>query len=139
MTKYCTESTYGTVDNKTVLELSDDAAHAKWGSSWRMPTKEEIDELKNTSYTTWTWTTKNGVIGYNVVSKTNGNSIFLPAAGSRNGSGLSNAGSYGRYWSSSLAASDSGYAYDLSFRSGYVGRIDYGRSSGHTVRPVLRE
>ena len=53
MTKYCTNSEYGIVDNKTTLELSDDAAHVNWGGSWRMPTKAEQDELNNC---TWTWT-----------------------------------------------------------------------------------
>ena len=46
-TKYCTNSSYGTVDNKTTLDLSDDAARANWGGSWRMPTKAEQDELRN--------------------------------------------------------------------------------------------
>ena len=139
MTKYCTSSYYGTVDNKTTLELTDDAAYVNWGSSWRMPTKEEIDELQNTSYTTWTFTTKNGVKGYNVVSKTNGNSIFLPAAGYRDDSGLNVAGSYGQYWCSSLYTSNPNIAYELYFYSDIV--IDNGnfRGYGLTVRPVLRE
>ena len=78
MTKYCTNSEYGIVDNKTTLELSDDAARVNWGGSWRMPTKAEQDELRNTDNCTWEWTTQNGVNGYKVTSKKNGNSIFLP-------------------------------------------------------------
>ena len=96
-TKYCTDSYYGTVDNKTTLDLSDDAARANWGGSWRMPTTEEQQELINNC--TWTWTTQNGVNGYKVTSKSNGNSIFLPAAGCRDDSSLNDAGSYGDYWS----------------------------------------
>ena len=80
MTKYCTSSSFGTVDNKTTLEPGDDVAHVKWGGSWRMPTKAEQDELRNNC--TWTWTTLNGVDGYRVTGP-NGNSIFLPAAGFR--------------------------------------------------------
>lgn len=38
-------SSYGTVDNKTVLDLVDDAAQANWGNNWVMPTDEEIREL----------------------------------------------------------------------------------------------
>ena len=83
MTKYCTDSSYGTVDNKTVLEPEDDVAHVKWGDSWRMPTIKEINELLNTNNCSWTWTTQNGVNGYVVTSKANGNTIFLPAAGYR--------------------------------------------------------
>ena len=75
MTKYCIDSSYGTVDNKTVLDLEDDVAHVKWGGSWRMPTRAEQEELRNNC--TWTWTTQNAVNGYKVTSKTNGNSIFL--------------------------------------------------------------
>ena len=134
-TKYCTDSYYGTVDNKTQLELSDDAARANWGGSWRMPTKAEQDELRNNC--TWTWTTQNGVNGYTVTSKSNGNSIFLPAAGCRGGSSLSNAGSFGYYWSSSLHT-DPYFALGVYFYSDYVGRYYNNRFYGFSVRPVCQ-
>ena len=136
LTKYRIDSDYGTVDNKTVLDLADDAAHANWGGAWRMPTLGEQKELVNNC--TWTWTTQNGVNGYLVTSKTNGNSIFLPAAGSRGDSDLYNAGSYGIFWSSSLYPYDSFNAYDLGFSSSGVdwGIYDY-RLYGTSVRPVL--
>ena len=134
MTKYCTQSSYGTVDNKTTLELSDDAARANWGGKWRMPTKAEQDELRNNC--TWTWTTQSGVNGYKVTSKTNGNSIFLPAAGSRYGTSVGDVGSFGYYWSSSLYESSPGSAYYLYFNSGSVDWYYYYRYDGHTVRAV---
>ena len=137
--KYCTDSYYGTVDNKTTLDLSDDAAYVNWGSSWRMPTRAELDELRNTSYTTWIWTTQNGVKGYKVTSKTNGNSIFLPAAGCRLSSGLYDAGSGGLYWSSSLDMSRSNDVYLLYFGSDDVGSGCNYRLYGQSVRPVLAE
>ena len=118
LTKYNNSSSYGTVDNKTKLELSDDAARANWGGSWRMPTRAEQGELRENC--TWTWTTQNGVNGYKVTSKKNGNSIFLPAAGYRDVSSLSNAGSYGDYWSSSLFSGSPSRAYDLDFYSDIV-------------------
>ena len=136
MTKYCTDSEYGIVDNKTTLELSDDAAHVNWGGSWRMPTKAEQDELRDTNNCTWTWTTQNGVNGYKVTSKKNGNSIFLPVAGSRNYSNLNYAGSYGYYCSSSLNTSYSSIAYYLYFYSSNVYWYGYSRYYGHSVRPV---
>ncbi|MBP3353720.1 MAG: hypothetical protein J6L02_03610 [Bacteroidales bacterium] len=137
MTKYCIDSEYGTVDNKTTLELSDDAAHVNWGGSWRMPTKAEQDELRNTDNCIWTWTTQNGVNGYKVTSNKNGNSIFLPAAGCRDSSDLYYAGSYGYYWSSSLNPSDSYYAYYVYFVSGSVyWSYYYGRCYGLSVRAV---
>ncbi len=139
LTKYNTSSNYGTVDNKTILDLSDDAARANWGGTWRMPTYNEWDELKNNC--TWEWTTQNGVNGYKVTSKTNGNSIFLPEAGYRNGTSVYNVGSYGRYWSSSLYESRpyTYRAYYLYFSSGnvYWGYSD--RYNGHTVRAVFSE
>ena len=139
LTKYCTSSSVGTVDNKTTLDLSDDAAYVNWGGDWRMPTIEEQDELGNTNYTTWTWTTLNGVKGYKVTSKTNGNSIFLPAACHRYDSGSYDAGSGGSYWGSSLRTFDSRYAFALYFGSSDVGSSYYYRSCGLSVRPVLAD
>ena len=132
MTKYCTDSSYGTVDNKTVLDLEDDVAHVNWGGSWRMPTRAEQDELRENC--AWIWTTLNGVNGYKVISKTNGNSIFLPAAGCREGAGGGYRGSGGFYWSSSLYSSYSYNAYCLysGYYDGSYGRRFYGLS----VRPV---
>lgn len=134
MTKYCTSSSYGTVDNKTVLDPQDDVAHVKWGGSWRMPTLEEQKELLNSC--TWTWTTQNGVNGYEVTGP-NGNSIFLPAAGYRYGTVLSLSGSYGGFWSSSLDESYCNIAYYLYFDSGGRDWSGYYRFFGHSVRPVL--
>ena len=121
-------------DNKTTLEAADDAATRKLGSLWRMPTKEEIRELLD--HCTWNWTTQDGKNGYEVKSKTNGNSIFLPAAGYRGGSALYYAGSGGDYWSSSLCAVYSGLARYLGFDSGGRGWYDNGRYYGFSVRPV---
>ena len=75
LTKYCISSSYGTVDNKTVLDIEDDAAYVNWGEGWCMPTCEEVQGLKNTC--TWTWTTQGGKDGYRVTGR-NGNSVFLP-------------------------------------------------------------
>ncbi len=137
MTKYCTYSDYGTVDNKTTLELSDDAAHVNWGGSWRMPTLAEQEELMDTNNCTWRWTTQNGVKGYKVTSKKNGNSIFLPAAGYRYDSNFYGAGNDGGYWSSSLYTYYSYYAYYLSVDSNGAGlNYNVGRLCGRSVRPV---
>ena len=123
-------------DNKTVLEMSDDAARQNWGGSWRMPTDAEWNELRGKC--TWTWTSQGGHNGYKVTSRSNGNSIFLPAAGYRGGTYLSKEGSNGYYWSSSLSEGDPGYAWDLDFYSGFVSSYDRDRYYGHTVRPVCR-
>ena len=135
MTKYCFDSDYGTVDNKTVLDLEDDAARANWGGSWRMPTYEEIKELFEKC--TWEWTTLNGVNGRKVTGP-NGNSIFLPAAGCRYGSSLSYAGSYGYYWSSSLSTDNPLNGWYLSFYSSYFYMNYSSRYYGQSVRAVCQ-
>ena len=132
--KYCTSSSYGTVDNKTVLEATDDAATVNWGGAWRMPTDAEWTELREKC--TWTWTTQNGVKGYKVTRRSNGNSIFLPAAGYRYGSSLYDAGSRGDYWSNSLSTGIPSYAYSLSLTSSYVTWLSNDRYIGRSVRPV---
>ena len=127
-------------DGKTTLEAADDAATAKLGSPWRMPTDDEIKELLDNC--TWTWTTQDGKNGYEVKSKKNGNTIFLPAAGYRHDSELSDAGSWGAYRSASLGAAStasSNYARYLSLDSsehdwGYIDRF-----CGYTVRPVYAD
>ena len=132
-TKYCTSSSYGTVDNKTTLYSEDDVAYVKWGGTWRMPTKAEQDELRNNC--TWTWTTQNGVEGYKVTGP-NGNSIFLPAAGYRYVTEVYYRGSNCYYWSSSLFSDNGLNAYCLGFDSGYHGWDCSGRHGGLSVRPV---
>lgn len=95
------------MDNKTILDVEDDAAHANWGDEWRIPTMEEQEELLNECV--WKWTTLNGVNGYNITGP-NGNSIFLPAAGIMIGSTLGNAGEQGYYWANSCLTSFPSYA-----------------------------
>ena len=110
-----------------------DAARANWGSTWRMPTKTEMEELVNNC--TWTWTTQNGVNGYRVTGP-NGNSIFLPATGECQGSSPNYVGVVGYYWSSTPSENFIDFAYYLFFGSGspYVGW--YYLYYGYTVRPV---
>ena len=134
LTKYNYNSSLGFVDNKTQLELSDDAARANWGGKWRMPTDAELTELREQC--TWTWTTENGINGYKVTSRINGKSIFLPAAGNRTGPLLGSVGD-GYYWSSSISTEGSPVgAYYLYFLSGSVNRYDGSRDYGQSVRPV---
>lgn len=124
----------GYIDGSGNLAPSHDAARANWGSSWRMPTKEEQQELIGNC--TWTWTTQNGKNGYKVTGP-NGNHIFLPAAGYREFSSLYDAGEYGYYWSSTPYPYDYyNRAYNLYFHDHYE-LVDGGnRCYGRTVRPV---
>lgn len=111
-----------------------DVARKKWGSSWRLPTEAEFQELLDEC--NWQWTAQGGKEGYKVTGP-NGNSIFLPAAGYRDGSSLYDAGEYGYYWSSAFLESDDRSAFGLYFNSSC--RSVYGgyRDDGRSVRPVL--
>lgn len=99
-----------------------------------VPSIEQMRELKDKCE--WEWTTKNEVKGYTVTSKTNGNSIFLPAAGFRYNSNIYDEDNHGYYWSSSLNTRYSSYAYYLSFYSGYVDCFFYYCKYGRSVRPI---
>ncbi len=140
MTRYNHLSANGTVDNKTSLgdyDYTDDAARQALGGSWRMPTADEWQELIDNC--TWTWTTQNGVNG-RVVTGPNGNSIFLPAAGTRTEGNLSDAGVWGNYWTSSLHAANSSYAEKVNFRSNAAQSTSRGsRYYGRSIRPVTDE
>ncbi len=137
LTKYCNDSYYGYngfTDNLTMLQPSDDAATANWGGGARTPTEAEWDELIR--HTTSQWTTRNGVNGM-LLTSSNGNSLFLPAAGYRWGSSLRRAGSDGFYWSSSLYTDLPTRPWDFYFRSGSQGvYYDGTRGHGFTVRAV---
>ena len=116
---------------------SRDAARVSWGGSWRMPTEAECQELIENC--TWTMTTQNGHKGYKVTSKKNGQSIFLPAAGFRDGGELYHGGEGGFYWSSTPDESNAGLAYTLYFDEdgGFV--LWLYRYNGRSVRPVLED
>ena len=135
LTKYCTDSVYGLdgfVDDLTLLETADDAATAHWGAGWRMPTIDEWEELFLN--TTGSWTVQNGVQGW-LFTASNGNTLFLPAAGYLWGT-VFNA-ELGLYWSSSVNQDFPNRAWCLHFNSDSAhlcGSSD--RNRGQTVRPV---
>ncbi len=123
------------IGNKSMGDIGGDsrydAATVNWGRGWRLPTWKEFGELKDNC--TWTWTTRNGVNGYEVKSKKNGNSIFLPAAGYCYGGTPYYQGSRSEYWSSTPYSS---YAYSLLFDSSGPIISWSPRYYGLSVRPV---
>lgn len=137
LTKYNTDSAFGTVDGKSVLEPSDDIAAVSYGGNWRMPTDAEWKELKDNC--SWTWTTLDGVKGYSLKSRIPGfesAEIFLPAAGYRYDNTTYAAGSEGGYWSSSLYKGITSYAWAMNFGADMVMRYYISRCYGHSVRAV---
>ena len=132
--KYVTDSLRGRVDNKMKLDFSDDAARYNWGGSWRMPTLNELNELREKCK--WLWTTKGGHNGY-LVTGPSGKSIFLPAAGGWDEDSFSYEGTLGAFWTASLNLSYSDHAYVFAFNCVIREALDNGdRFSGASVRPV---
>ena len=135
LTKYCNNSDYGYngfVDNKAELDPEDDAAYVNWGSSWRMPTAEQQQELYEKCSSVWT--RQNGMYG-RLFTGPNGNTLFLPLAGYRLFESLLYAGSRGHYYSRTLYSSNPDEAYFIYIDSGSV-CWGYGRYYGRTVRAV---
>ena len=136
LTRYNTDSSFGSVDNKTDLsdyDYVDDVARQHLGDSWRIPTDAEWTALLNQC--TWTWTTQNGVNG-RLVTGPNGNSIFLPAAGMWQGTTFGGEGTGGSYWSSSINPESPISGYYVPFNNNWVRRTGAYRSRGFSIRPV---
>ncbi len=136
LTKYCYNPDYGYngfTDNLTILESCDDVATSNWSTIWRMPTKEEWQELYQN--TTSVWTKQNGVNGW-LFTALNGNSLFLPASGYRYLGNLFSASSEGNYWSSSLGTQFPTMARCFCFDLDGFNMNDSGRETGKPVRAV---
>lgn len=131
--KYCNSTNYsenGFSDNKAFLEISDDAAAANWGDGWRMPTKDEFQELFDKCK--WVKTSN----GYEVTGP-NGKSIHLPLAGYRVTSEPREVGIDGYYWTNSLGEKGPSYAWRTDFGGGKM--FEDCRDSGLPVRPVCKK
>ena len=129
-TKYNFDGMYGSVDNKNSLELTDDAACANWGGSWRMPTEADFQELIDNCI--FIWTTHNGALGYKVKSKSNRNILFFPAVKSTG----TNPSYFGWYWSSSLGSSSPLFSRIFFFSESNYCVGSSCRDDGLPVRPV---
>ena len=121
-----------------ILELEDDAAHAHMGSAWRMPTKEQLEELYNN--TTHKVETINGVKGIILTSNINGCQLFIPFAGYWNN--LNDSFNYIKFvaniWSSQVYKDNKGIYVFYCSSSGlsYIG-LNY-RSGAFLVRGVFK-
>lgn len=138
LTKYCTDSSYGKdgfTDGLTMLELADDVAHVNMGGDWRMPTREEFQELIDNTTNAWVTDYKgSGVNGFTFTG--NGHTIFLPAAGYNDGTDLTEVGTRGYYWSSSLHYSLTHQGRNFVFSSSGIKPSNRGRYRGLSVRAV---
>lgn len=129
-----TMSKYNETDGKTVLDLEDDAVAVAWGGSWKIPTEAQCQELIDN--TTYTWTAVNGVNGGKFTAS-NGNYIFIPAAGIVYYGIMHYVGDSGFIWDTSLGSDgvrNSNYLY-------FGGSKDFVNSNlrchGYSVRGVV--
>lgn len=135
-TAYCTDSIYGIVDSATVLRCEDDAASVILGDEWRIPTREEMEELLDECEWRWVSDYYTGVTGKLGTSKRNGNTIFLPASGRLYGN-KKGYGDGGLYQTSSLDKDVSLYVWYFSFNSTREGLVNVlPRYFGTSIRPV---
>lgn len=138
LTKYCSMASSGNngyTDNLTILEPTDDAATSNWGQGWRMPTADEIRELRDNCV--MQWTIQKGTKGF-LFTGPNGNKIFLPAAGYYFDSDHEDLGIGGYYWSSTLGPGMSGYSWLFYFHSEGYDMSNYGRCQGRSVRAICQ-
>ena len=130
ITDQVTESEIVNGLNVGIKNTNVDAAYIATDGIYRMPTKTECDELINNC--TWTWSTQNGVNGYTVEG--NGNSIFIPASGYRNGASLLNDGTEGYLWTDTFIDE---WAFMVMFSSSqHYTNGSTSRYYGRTIRPV---
>lgn len=134
MKKYCDKPSYGSVDNKFILDDADDAAHVILGNKWHTPSSKELQELIDNC--TWKWESRNGKYGWKITGS-NGNSIFLPAAGAYSAYRLANVNESGRYWCSDMESTHS--AFGLRFNNMTYEIVDDTKFYGRPIRPVFSE
>lgn len=141
LTRYCSDKDYGVVDNKTILDATDDVAHKCWGEDWRIPTDDELQELLDNCTKQWVSNYHGtGIAGYLLTSKIQGytgNSVFFPATGYVDATKVTSAGKSGIYWSSTVSTYYSGRAFGLSISSGRTIVGTCYRYYGFAVRAVF--
>lgn len=116
------------------LDATSDATTANCGSDWQIPSAGQFEELTNNTYQRWT--TFNGINGELITSKTNGKSIFLPAADYRNESNYESVGNNGCYWTRSLYEENSEDARIIYFNNFVFSMSRMNRYCGCSIRPV---
>ncbi len=131
---------FGIIDSCGNLTYDYDAASVNWGDEWRIPTEKEFKELIDCC--NWVWTNENGVNGFIISSKAEGNtnSIFLPAGGF-NSYKLTKVDEICSYWCANISDNDSPF-YSTTFQGSpeekKLGIINL-RYTGQTIRPVIRK
>jgi len=159
LTKYCTDSSFGTVDNKTVLDQEDDVAAINWGGGWHTPTIGDFMQLTRNSFWVWTSNYNNTNLSGFIVFKAkrysdrgrivyggnNGSGyslydahIFLPVTGYRENNQLNDADTDGYYWTKDLREPSNDKSSSLQIQSHFVSTsTDAYRIYGQCVRAAF--
>ena len=127
---------YNSTDKQVTLSPDDDAATANMGKGWRTPTIAEYNELIEKCE--WEYKTVNGMDG-NIVTGSNGNSIFLPYARCYSGTAISQGqeNNVGMYWTNSINTSQGWQRGAFLSKGRYSANIiGQARYLGMTVRAV---
>ena len=133
-TEYTVENsvTHGVHMSDISGDSEHDAARANWGSTWRLPTKADHEEI--IEYCTWIWLKHNDVWGYRIIG-TNGNYIFIPASGYLRGTSVYGDGECAGYWNSK-PSDDKSKSLSLGINSSIKKLFSSDRYAGQTIRPV---
>ena len=126
---------YNYSDGKTQLEVQNDAASANWGWSWRLPSKEEVQEL--IAYTTCTYDGNNGIFTF--TSNINGEKLYVPCAGIASATSINGEQGEAYFWTSDVDESDNSKAYALFCNGPHPSIRTFKRYSGLPIRPVTHK
>lgn len=129
-------SKYNSLDNKTKLDLEDDAAYVALGGNWRIPTKEDLNELADNTISSIA--SINGIRGIKLISRINGNHIFLPLPGYIHDGMLRRDGSVYIWSSEGIEIFGTAlYICTMDNEEIIYGTSTYSRYFGHSIRPIL--
>lgn len=123
---------YNAQDQLTTLLPKDDAVHVNWGEDWRMPTKAEYQELIDNTTSEWVDNYNNTGVNGRLFTGTNGNKLFLPAAGIVGEQPYAQ-NLFGLYWSANCKE-NAGINLGISSDTIYINNNP--RSSGYSIRGV---
>ena len=128
---------YNSTDQKVILDPEDDPVRVNMGGNWRSPADAELQALLNQTTNTWVENYNDSGVNGRVFTGTNGNTMFVPAAGYRSGTSFHSVGSYARWWSSSLYGVGSVNGRNLYFSSSDCRMYSSYRYYGFSARGVV--
>lgn len=140
LTKYCGNSNCGEggyTDDLSALESIDDVASIQWGKQCRIPSMEQWEELYDNCTIKWVGKDNGKLSGCVVKSKSNSNSIFLPACGYIDIAIVKEKNIQGFYWSRDLFTDDPYQARCCIISKNGMAQSETPRNIGCNIRPIF--